>query len=273
MNPAAVILGIAGSIITTIAMSTKQSGGGALRSFAPAAAPPDPSMRQLPPPRSSAFDSIPSHAVEIVPEIPSTAMHADAEQAAVRGPKDAARELLSYISPLIRSGNLDALGSKEAPNTIIQAMQTDMRKVNADGVYGPKTQARGKELLGVEFPARAGGKRIVPKAQPSAAASKPKPSAAKPAPAPPLPPAIAALKPAPPPPSLDVPVSEHSPKEAAEALWIYLQGPNPDRGHKGAPSEIVRAAQKDMAGGLKADGIYGPKTAARAKALTGHPFK
>lgn len=268
MNPAAVILGIAGAIITTIALSTKQSGG--LRPFAPAAAPPDPSgpsMRQLSPPSSSssAFDSIPSHAVEIVPEIPSTAVHADVE--AARGPKDAARELLSYVAPLIRSNNLDALGSKEAPNTIIRAMQSDMRKVIADGVYGPKTQARGKELLGVEFPARAGGKRIVPKqAQPSAAA-KPKP----PAPAP-LPPALAELKPPAAPPSLDVPVSEHSPKEAAEALWLYLNGPNPDRGHKGNPSEIVRAAQRDMAGGLKADGMYGPKTAARAQQLTGKAF-
>lgn len=266
MNAAAIILGIAGAIVTTIAVSAKQSGG--LSAFAPAGAPPD-SLPRLPPPKA-AIDSIPSHPVEIVPGgAPSTAIDVTAQT--VRAPKDAARELLSYVSPLIRSGRADALGSKEAPNTIVQALQTDMRKLTADGIYGAKTAARGKELMGVEFPARAATRRVVPKQAPPPLAAAPKPKAATPAPAP-LPPALAELKPPPPPPPPDVPVSEHSPKEAAEALLLYVTGPGPiDWGNKGKPNTIIRDAQKSM-GKLTADGIYGPKTRDRGKQLTGKSF-
>lgn len=269
MNPAAVILGIAGAIVTTIAMGGRSDSGGSFRAFAPAAAPPEPEPRQLPAPRT-AIDSIPSHAVEVVTETPVTAIPVTSP-APGRTPPQAARELLSYVSPLARGGNTAELGTKDKPNETIRGLQTEMRGLKADGVYGPKTQARGKELLGVEFPARAGGKKIVPKQAPPPSAAKPSAAAAA-APAPSLPPAIAELKPAPAPPPIDVPVAEHSPKEAAEALWLYLQQPNANKGHKGAPSEIVRDAQKDMGGGLKPDGIYGPKTATRAKQLTGKAF-
>lgn len=268
MNAAAIILGIAGAIVTTIAVSAKQSGG--MRAFAPAGAPPDSdAFPQLPPPRA-AIDSIPSHPVEVVPGgAPSTAIDITPQQ--VRTPKDAAKELLSYVSPLIRNGRADALGTKEAPNTIIQALQTDMRKVTADGVYGPKTAARGKELLGMEFPARAGAKRVVPKQAPPPLAAAPKPKAS-PAPASAsIPPALAELKPPAAPPPPDVPVSEHSPKEAAEALLMYVTGAGVDWGSKPKPNPIIRDAQKAMQK-LTADGIYGPKTRDRGKQLTGKTF-
>jgi hypothetical protein len=54
-------------------------------------------------------------------------------------------------------------------------------------------------------------------------------------------------------------------------LLSYLtQGGLP--GTKAAPAKTVRDAQHDMGGGLIADGIYGPKTQARGKALTGKAF-
>lgn len=278
MNPAAVILGLAGSFVALVAAS-KREGAVAMDEPAP---PPDPLLRALPPPAATPL-SIPSLPVSVDSSAPdATPLPATTGRTA----KEAARELLSYVSPLIRAGNGDALGTKEAPNQIVLMAQRDMKGkgVVADGVYGPKTAARGKELLGIEFPSRTpAAKRIVSRQPPTAAAAaKPAPSAApvivdmpqsaaaSPAPAAPLVEIMKAQPPAPPPPP-DVPVAKHSPKEAAAALLIYLEGPSPDFGSKGHPSSIVRDAQSAM-GKLTADGIYGPKTQARGRALTGKAF-
>lgn len=275
MNSGAIILGIAGSFVAVAAVSKRSSSS----ARAPERAAPSPALRALP---ADTDSGIPQHTVDVVPEAPASALPATSSPVvqAGRSPKDAARELLSYVSPLIRSGQLDALGSKDAPNTIVQALQRDMKgKLVADGVYGPKTAARGKELLGLEFPQRVAPKRIVPKQPPPSAATPAPPivdfaqsAAAPPSAAPtPTPAPGASLTPPAPPPALDTHVAEHSPKEAAEALYLYVTGPSPDFGAKGHPSDIIKQAQLHM-GKLTADGIYGPKTEARGKALTGKKF-
>lgn len=58
---------------------------------------------------------------------------------------------------------------------------------------------------------------------------------------------------------------EPTPKEAAEALRIYL-AETKSWGWKGRPDPTVKRSQSLM-GGLTADGIYGPKTRTRAKEL------
>jgi hypothetical protein len=60
-------------------------------------------------------------------------------------------------------------------------------------------------------------------------------------------------------------VLPRTPKEAASELGTYLRGGG-SKGSKGAPSAAVKQAQTDM-GGLAADGLYGPATRARGKAL------
>lgn len=70
-----------------------------------------------------------------------------------RAPRVAAQELYDYANRLIRSG--DGARLHQTPDAFVAAAQIDMRmKVAAgqEGFYGPKTRARGKELLGREFP-------------------------------------------------------------------------------------------------------------------------
>jgi len=153
-----------------------------------------------------------------------------------RSPKDAAQALYTYATQLVRSGRGAELGTKDKPNNTVAAAQRDMRKIASDGIYGPKTQARGKELLGMEFPSRYGtGTKI---------ASKP-----------PVPQLTAA----------------NQQQRAAEGLLAYLQSKGADQGSKGSPSAMVRAAQQQM-GGLVADGIYGPATSKRGTQLINKPF-
>lgn len=77
---------------------------------------------------------------------------------------------------------------------------------------------------------------------------------AKPAPAPP------AAKPA-----MTIDVPRRNPADAAIALRDFLKRTR-KYGSKKAPVAEVKAAQAEM-GGLSVDGIVGPKTRARAKAL------
>jgi hypothetical protein len=152
-----------------------------------------------------------------------------------RSPKQAAQALHTYVTGVVRSGRgATDLGSKQKPNDFIAAAQRDMRNVSSDGIYGPKTQARGKELLGQEFPNRYGTSTKIK---------------------PPVPPLTAA----------------NEQQRAAEGLLSYLSQPGADQGVKGKPSAYVKAAQAAM-GGLTADGIYGPNTRARGAALTGKTF-
>jgi hypothetical protein len=64
-----------------------------------------------------------------------------------------------------------------------------------------------------------------------------------------------------------------SPTQAAKDLLAYARQAVKSKdaamrlGTKNAPNAFVRAAQRDMAGGLKADGIYGSATRMRGQAL------
>lgn len=293
MNPAALILGIAGSIVTVVAVASKPS----IKALP--ALPPEPEpeplpppppralptpQRRVPPPQQLQATTIPAHAVEVVDSAPANAIEAS------RSPRQAAQQLYEYVVPLIRNGRGSVLGTKNAPNEIVARAQQDMR-IAVDGVYGPATRARGKELLGREFPAREQNNRVTktplgptpelhdvappepPPAPIAAPAPPPRPIAAPAAPpapiAAPAPPPEPKLV-APPPPPLSVPVTEHSSKEAAEALLIYVKSPGANFGTKNAPSKVVHDAQLDM--GLTADGIYGPATRDRGKKLTGKTF-
>lgn len=99
----------------------------------------------------------------------------------------------------------------------------------------------------------------------SAPRTKPKPAPRKPTPA------------ARPPSPLDSgTVARRSPQAAATDLLAYVNQAVKAKktatlGSKGKPNTFVEAAQRDM-GGLTADGIYGPDTRARGKALTGKSF-
>ena len=72
------------------------------------------------------------------------------------GARDAAQRLYDYVTAELRAGRAAGLGDKTHANATVRAMQTLMRSIVADGIYGPKTRARGKELLGREFPPREG---------------------------------------------------------------------------------------------------------------------
>jgi hypothetical protein len=182
-------------------------------------------------------------AARTTPSAPArTATPAAAPNSSTRAPSDAARELYSLVVPLIRDGNLDALGTNAQPSQAIAILQRDMRVIKSDGIYGPKTAARGKELLGREFPPRtAPANRRV-----SATPATPAPQAPK-----------VAIR--------------YSPEQAAEALYLLVTHPPVDWGSKKLPNSLIEAAQHDM-GELVADGVYGPKTQARGTKLTGHKF-
>jgi hypothetical protein len=170
-----------------------------------------------------------------------------------RTAREAARALLNYVSPLARAGNADALGTKDHPSDEVAKLQMEMKLVKSDGIYGPKTAARGKELLGIEFPARNSGKRRV-------AATPPHVDAID-----------LIMKPAPVPPPPSTKVATHSPLEAASALLALVTHAPVNWGSKASPNKLIAAAQKDM-GGLTADGVYGPLTASRGAKLLSKPF-
>ena len=243
-----------------------------------------PAARALPPPSTStteAQESIPSHSVQVVQATPPTALPAaqtpppaaKPAPAATRSPRQAATDLYAYVVPLVRAGDSTALGVKGHPSNFIAAAQRDMRLIASDGIYGPKTMARGKELLGREFPPRT-AKRVAPSPppEPVVPALKVGPATFVPAAPPPVPPSVKAMTAppvAPPPPS--VRVNQTSPREAATALYALVKTPPVHWGTKANPNQLILAAQRDM-GGLVPDGIYGPATRKRGKELLGMTF-
>ena len=255
----------------------------------PSAAPPPPPqprqplpdvLRLAPPVPLDMVDTIPSHAVQVTDSPPPSSAIPATASPVQRSAPDAAKALYAYITPLIRAGKTGTeLGTTDQPNNFIANAQRDMRIVRSDGIYGPKTAARGKELLGREFPARSSTKkRVQPAPQqvdigpavikeatisPLEAVTKMPP---EPGPAAPPPPAAPA---APPPPSVQV--NEHAPQEAAAALYALVTHKPVDWGSKQKPNELIRGAQADM-GGLVSDGIYGPKTRDRGTKLLGKSF-
>lgn len=68
-----------------------------------------------------------------------------------RSAEQAARDLYRYVT--ILETRPRRWGDRKNRNPTIKAAQEDMGLV-ADGIYGPGTRQRGKELLGKTFPAR-----------------------------------------------------------------------------------------------------------------------
>jgi hypothetical protein len=71
-----------------------------------------------------------------------------------RTPQQAAAALLAYVTPITKARQSSILGSKASPNTTVAIAQTEMGDVATDGIYGPATRARGKALIGKNFPPR-----------------------------------------------------------------------------------------------------------------------
>jgi len=154
------------------------------------------------------------------------------------GKRDAAQQLYAYVNAMLRAGKADLLGDKAKPNGLVRGWQQDMGKLTADGIYGPKTRTRGKELLGREFPSRT---QRLPAAPPKTAAP-----------------------------------TQRTPVQAAEQLYKYVTamkaaGKSTSLGYKNQPNITVQTAQRDM-GGLVADGIYGPATRSRGRDLIKKQF-
>jgi len=272
MNAAAILLGCSGAAVAVFAVASKSTAQDSSTQPRTPAPPPPPRLASSSAPALRADnETIPAHLVQLADGVPPGAIKAGTTSTpapAGRSARQAATDLYAYVVPLIKAGNGAALGTKAEPNDIVRVAQRDM-KITADGSYGDKTRARGKELLGREFPARAPKGRVPAPAPRSSSSSSSSPAAApkvlriEPQPA-------AKLAAAAPPPPPEVPVNEHSPKEAAAALLQYVQSSG-NLGTKAKPSDIVKAAQHDM-GKLTADGVYGPKTRERGKQLLGKPF-
>lgn len=64
----------------------------------------------------------------------------------------AAAELFNYVTKT--ETNPRKWGTRAAPNRAIKLLQGQMGEIVADGIYGPATRGRGKQLLGKTFPAR-----------------------------------------------------------------------------------------------------------------------
>lgn len=191
-------------------------------------------------------------------------------------PREAADKLYSYVVRMIQAGKASRLGTKGRPNKTVKALQDDMGRIRDDGIYGPDTRKRGKELLGREFPRR----RRVRRTRTPAAIEK---RAPKPTPPEPEDVILTSVAPAA---AVEVETEavtvEPEPEEgrtatrAANDLYLYVRGIGTSGraralGYKGHPNQTVKDAQADM-GGLDDDGIYGPATRARGKELTGQTF-
>jgi len=145
-------------------------------------------------------------------------------------------------------------GSRAKPSHTVANFQRDMGKLKNDGIVGPKTRARAQSL-GVTLPT---AKAVVathaaklPPAQAKAVVAK---HAALPAHQQETAAKVIVQK-----------VSGETPRQYAQHLADYLAKTH-SFGSKATPDNQVRLAQSKM-GGLKADGIVGPKTRTRAKAL------
>jgi len=178
----------------------------------------------------------------------------------------AARTLRAYI---LKTGDFGTV----KPSAKIRTLQKGMGGgLKPDGIVGPLTRSRSL-VLGVELPG-AQPRKTATKPQTAAAAQSrpephwlPEPPASRPAPAAAPRPAASAA-PAAQPAASEPPAKQPIPSKAAEAarsLRTYLEGGG-YMGSKKKPDATVKGFQKVM-GGLTPDGIYGPKTQARARAL------
>ena len=235
-------------------------------------------------------DDKPKPAAQPIPTEPVTLKESKAPAPAPqkKSKKEIAERFYQYVTREIREGRSANLGSKDRPNMVVLQAQQEMGGLKEDGIYGDKTRKRGKELTGKEWPVRRSGITIVPVEPKPAATAEPKPQPAtkeeieaaamalaqafgkKREPAKPKPAPKPAAKPKP------APAVKRTPVQAANDLYAYAKAVLAAKegwklGTRDKPSETVRSAQADM-GELTADGIYGPKTKARGKALTGKDF-
>jgi hypothetical protein len=145
-------------------------------------------------------------------------------------PKRAARLLRSY---LVASKDF---GSRRKPSRRVAKYQRAMKKLKADGIVGRKTAARAKQL-GVTLPSREGAPTRTTVA----------PTTPRYVPYEVIPTAV-------------------TPAAAAARRGHYLPGGvNP--GPRAPRSGEVAKSQRTMGGGIAVDGIYGPQTQGRARAL------
>ncbi len=91
------------------------------------------------------------------PSIQDSAPQAAAEQAAAElssaaDDAVAAAELYRYVT--VTETRPRRWGNRRRPNEEIKLLQQRMGGLSADGIYGPKTRARGLELTGKKFPPR-----------------------------------------------------------------------------------------------------------------------
>lgn len=115
------------------------------------AAPPAPSSKPKAKPKAKAKPSAPL-ASSPAPAPPPAPTSSPASSAA-RSPEQAARELLAHAEKLQRAGRMSELGTRGKPSAIVLAAQRDMG-LTPDGIYGPDTRARGRELINKNFPVR-----------------------------------------------------------------------------------------------------------------------
>jgi hypothetical protein len=165
----------------------------------------------------------------------------------------------------LQAGDYADLGIKGQPSATIRAFQIAMKRVTADGIYGPQTRARGKELLGRDYPIR---RRTPQPARQTPVVVVPPQERGE------LPPGLAD-PPAPPAPTAAV-VQTRPEIQSALALLAYVQalgtsGRAAALGYRNHPNATVRTAQQGM-GELTADGIYGPRTRRRGFELTGSNY-
>lgn len=138
------------------------------RAAAPASAPSAPAAakRKRPPQGPHAKPTAAPH-VEIgpaeilhhdaAPPMPSAAVPTPIpDQEGTREPKQAARDLYNYVQKTIANKQSGLLGSKGRPNPFVRDAQRDMG-LKPDGIYGPATRTRGKQLLQKSFPPRVSG--------------------------------------------------------------------------------------------------------------------
>lgn len=178
--------------------------------------------------------------------------------------REAAERLYVYVVERIRSGRARTLGDKANANVQVREYQAAMGKIFADGIYGPASRKRGKELLGREFPARAGKRDALPPPPPMDGDGAHVTTTTPDEPATEERPLVLA--------------DQREPQQAARELYDYVSimvdaGKSRSLGSRGRPNATVREAQLDMGiADASADGIYGPGTRRKGKALINKTF-
>ncbi len=192
IRPAVALVMVGGAVVSAVAtayaMNTKGAARGAVpgsdpisrtpkkpakkpaakKPVTPAAKPDKPPPKQLPSGNNSTtvVSEIPDHAVHVETK-PTPAPAPKPATPKKRSARQAATDLYEYAAAAINAGKAASLGDKTHSNPFVKKAQSDMGKLDDDGVYADKTRARGKELLGKPFPART--------SKPKAEAPAPKP--------------------------------------------------------------------------------------------------